>query len=147
MLVPQENQLAGVEDVFNGVLVRGDMVGDVFFYGRGAGKLPTASAIVADLALAAQQGAAVHTSIFWGPSPELPAPLTSGEPATYYVRVKGLAASMLPGLYGAGELVADDGRSAAYLAENITPKKLYEAAVRSRLWAAACRWSCCRLVQ
>lgn len=128
MLVPLENQLAGVEDVFNGVLVRGDMVGDVFFYGRGAGKLPTASAIAADLVLAAQQGAAVHDSIFWEPSPALPAPLTSGEPATYYVRVKGLAASMLPGLYGPGELVADDGGQAAYLAENITPKKLYEAA-------------------
>ena len=128
MLVPLEDQLAGVEDVFNGVLVRGDMVGDVFFYGRGAGKLPTASAIVADLALAAQQGAAVHDSIFWEPSPALPAPLTSGEPATYYVRVKGLAASMLPGLYGPGELVADDGGQAAYLVENITPKKLYEAA-------------------
>lgn len=43
------SQLAGVDDVFNAVLVRGNAVGDVVFYGRGAGKLPTASAVVADV--------------------------------------------------------------------------------------------------
>lgn len=48
-LVAKNNQLAGVDDVFNAVIVRGDAVGDVLFYGRGAGKLPTASAVVADV--------------------------------------------------------------------------------------------------
>lgn len=48
-LIPNDNQLAGVDDVFNAVMVRGDAVGDVLFYGRGAGKLPTASAVVADV--------------------------------------------------------------------------------------------------
>lgn len=48
-LVPKANQLAGVDDVFNAVMVRGDAVGDVLFYGRGAGKMPTASAVVADV--------------------------------------------------------------------------------------------------
>ena len=43
------SQLASVEDVFNAILVRGDAIGDVVFYGRGAGKLPTASAVVADV--------------------------------------------------------------------------------------------------
>ncbi|MBO4893402.1 MAG: homoserine dehydrogenase [Clostridia bacterium] len=43
------SQLAGVDDVFNAILVRGDAIGDVVFYGRGAGKLPTASAVVADV--------------------------------------------------------------------------------------------------
>lgn len=49
MLVRNNSQLAGVEDVFNGILVRGDSTGDVVFYGKGAGKLPTASAVVADI--------------------------------------------------------------------------------------------------
>ncbi len=49
MLVPNENPLSGVEDVFNAIMVRGNQVGDVMFYGRGAGKLPTASAVVADV--------------------------------------------------------------------------------------------------
>ena len=49
MMIPRESQLANVDDVFNGILVRGDETGDVVFYGKGAGKLPTASAVVADI--------------------------------------------------------------------------------------------------
>lgn len=48
-LVKNSSQLAGVNDVFNAILVRGDATGDVVFYGKGAGKLPTASAVVADV--------------------------------------------------------------------------------------------------
>ncbi|MCR5484654.1 MAG: homoserine dehydrogenase, partial [Clostridiales bacterium] len=47
--VPHSSQLSTVEDVFNAILVKGDAIGDVVFYGRGAGKLPTASAVVADV--------------------------------------------------------------------------------------------------
>ncbi len=49
MFISRESQLANVDDVFNGILVRGDATGDVVFYGKGAGKLPTASAVVADV--------------------------------------------------------------------------------------------------
>lgn len=49
MFIPRESQLATVDDVFNGIMVRGDSTGDVVFYGKGAGKLPTASAVVADV--------------------------------------------------------------------------------------------------
>lgn len=49
MLVPQTNLLASVSDVYNAILIRGDAVEDVLFYGRGAGKFPTASAVVADI--------------------------------------------------------------------------------------------------
>lgn len=49
MFVPCTSQLANINDVFNGIMVRGDNVGDVVFYGKGAGKLPTASAVVADV--------------------------------------------------------------------------------------------------
>ena len=47
--IKDSSPLAAVNDVFNGVLVKGNAVGDVMFYGRGAGKLPTASAVVADV--------------------------------------------------------------------------------------------------
>jgi homoserine dehydrogenase len=47
--VNKDNQLAHVDDVFNAILVKGDATGDVMFYGKGAGKLPTASAVVADI--------------------------------------------------------------------------------------------------
>ena len=49
MIVSKDNQLAHIDDVFNAVLVRGDAIGDVVFSGRGAGKLPTASAVVGDI--------------------------------------------------------------------------------------------------
>lgn len=48
-LLSSHSQLAGIDDVFNGILIRGNATGDVVFYGRGAGKFPTASAVVADM--------------------------------------------------------------------------------------------------
>ncbi len=48
-LVRHSDPLADVDDVFNAIIVRGNAIGDVMFYGRGAGKLPTASAVVADV--------------------------------------------------------------------------------------------------
>ncbi len=48
-IVKNGSQLASVSDVFNAILVRGNATGDVVFYGKGAGKLPTASAVVADV--------------------------------------------------------------------------------------------------
>ena len=52
-LVPNAHVLASVNHVFNAVFVRGDIVGDTLFYGRGAGKDATASAVLSDLADAA----------------------------------------------------------------------------------------------
>ena len=49
MLVPEKSQLANIDYEFNGIMVRGDCTGDVVFYGKGAGKLPTASAVCADI--------------------------------------------------------------------------------------------------
>ena len=49
MLVPNKSQLANIDYEFNGIMVRGDCTGDVVFYGKGAGKLPTASAVCADI--------------------------------------------------------------------------------------------------
>jgi len=53
-LIPEELLLAKVDGVFNAVQVEGDMIGRVIFYGRGAGSLPTASAVVADVIQLAQ---------------------------------------------------------------------------------------------
>ena len=48
-LIPKNTLLAGISEVFNGVMVNGDYVGDSLYYGRGAGRNATASAVVADL--------------------------------------------------------------------------------------------------
>ncbi len=49
MFVNEKSQLANISDEFNGIMVRGDCTDDVLFYGKGAGSLPTASAVVADI--------------------------------------------------------------------------------------------------
>ena len=49
MLIPRQHPVAVADDVFNAILVLGIALGDAMFYGRGAGKLPTASAVVADV--------------------------------------------------------------------------------------------------
>ena len=60
---------SGVEDVFNAVAVNGNAVGDTMFYGRGAGKLPTASAVVADVIDIAKDVKRDHGNA-WGPGSE-----------------------------------------------------------------------------
>lgn len=63
-IIKDESQLAGVNDVFNAILVRGDATGDVVFYGKGAGKLPTASAVVSDM-ISAVKHAGTSKSLTW----------------------------------------------------------------------------------
>ena len=49
VMINANHPLYSVNDVFNGIYVRGNVLGDVMFYGSGAGKLPTASAVMADV--------------------------------------------------------------------------------------------------
>ena len=52
--IPLNHPLAAVRDVFNAIFVRGDAIGEAMFYGRGAGEMPTASAVCADIMEAAR---------------------------------------------------------------------------------------------
>ena len=64
-MIPAANPLSGVSDVFNGILVDANMLGEAMFYGKGAGKLPTASAVVADIIdIVAHLGTAVRSPKF-----------------------------------------------------------------------------------
>ena len=64
VMLSRSQPLHSVEDVFNAVLIKGNMVDDVMFYGRGAGKLPTASAVVADV-VEAVRNKDRHLDINW----------------------------------------------------------------------------------
>ena len=81
-----QNPLAGVEDVFNAIMVKGDATGDVMFYGRGAGKLPTASAVVADVIAAARR---LERASYLPWQPNRPEAVTSSDGLTsqWYVRL------------------------------------------------------------
>jgi len=53
-LVPKDHLLASVHDSFNAVFIEGDVVGETLYYGRGAGRAPTASAVIGDIMEAAE---------------------------------------------------------------------------------------------
>ncbi len=64
MIVEHANQLSSVNDVFNGIIVDGDATGDVMFYGKGAGKFPTASAVISDIVDCVREKQSPR-NIFW----------------------------------------------------------------------------------
>ena len=82
-----DNPLFNVQDVFNAILVKGDMLGEVMFYGKGAGSLPTASAVVSDVVdIIKRKGE--PAKILWSKEKRS---IEGGEALTtpYFVRVKG----------------------------------------------------------
>ena len=83
-LIPENHPLHGVMDVFNGVLVSGNMVDDLMFYGRGAGKYPTGSAVVADMMLAARNPGST-VPVRWDPQVLTPVP-SQDCINTFYIR-------------------------------------------------------------
>ncbi|MCL2097045.1 MAG: homoserine dehydrogenase, partial [Oscillospiraceae bacterium] len=85
MLVPRSSPLFNIDDVFNGIVVTGNAIGDVMFYGRGAGKLPTASAVAADVmdALAKNTG-----NITWDTSDGDFVSDFGVRPSKYYIRTE-----------------------------------------------------------
>ncbi len=86
-LVSKKNQLAHVDDVFNAIMVRGDAIGDVMFYGRGAGKLPTASAVVADI-IDAVKHLSARKYLSWGYAEDGYVTDHTEDTVRLYVRVK-----------------------------------------------------------
>ena len=92
MFISRESPLCNVDDVFNGIMVRGDATGDVMFYGKGAGKLPTASAVVADVIDCVKHFKA-RKYLFWEDAkPDYVEPF-GAVPGDYFVRVKGQGSS------------------------------------------------------
>ncbi len=107
-LVPPTHPLFAVNDVFNAIFVKGNVLGDVMFYGSGAGKLPTASAVVSDVVDATKH---LNRNImsFWS-SRKLE--LTKVDKATrkFLVRVSGTAAERSESLKAAfGEISVVEG--------------------------------------
>ena len=92
-LVQKESPLAAVEDVFNAIMVDGNATGEVMFYGKGAGKLATASAVCADM-LDCMQHRDRRRDIGWGDgSQKLLRPL-GGFVSPWYVRFRGERAAL-----------------------------------------------------
>lgn len=92
-LIQKDSPLASVEDVFNAIMVNGNATGDVMFYGKGAGKLATASAVVADM-MDCVEHRQNRRRIMWGDgSRKLLRPLATLKSA-WYVRYKGTLSNL-----------------------------------------------------
>lgn len=108
-LIPEDNPIANVEDVFNAVMIRGNATGDVMFYGKGAGELPTASACVADV-MECLQASPRREEIGWAAD-------TTGfvDPeqlrTRYYFRIEGSLTDAAMA-FGQVEVLSEDGETA-----------------------------------
>ena len=128
-LVKPENPLFAVNDVFNAILVHGNMVDNVMFYGRGAGSHATASAVMADVVEATKN---LHQNIYAGwtaEKQELSGISTSRK--QFLIRVKGDASrkSELVEKFGSGQLIdAGVAGEIGYLTPVISEKEFDEAA-------------------
>lgn len=123
-LVPHSSLLSGVKDVFNSVLIRGNAVGDVFLCGRGAGKLPTASAVVADILDAAK-----HFEFLkgWGWQDEIENQVLSQEEleSAWYIRTENSKEEVLS-LFPDADIVFDENGVCAAITKKALNKENFE---------------------
>ena len=110
------NQLSHISDVFNGIMVYGDAVDEVMFYGRGAGKLPTASAIVADIAdVSKMNGTSISQT--WEDSADSSFIADyKDDTVSVYVRVRGIAPEKISATFGTVEYLSREGQPSDELA-------------------------------
>lgn len=113
--IREDSQLAGVNDVFNAILVRGDSTGDVVFYGKGAGKLPTASAVVADVIVAVKMNGS-SKSLYWEDSDGEFIEKTENIVTESYIRVNGADKSDIESIFGEVNYLTRKGAPADELA-------------------------------
>ena len=107
------NQLSHVSDVFNGIMVYGAAVDQVMFYGRGAGKLPTASAIVADIIDAVKmKGTSISQT--WEDSKDNSFIADyKDDVVSFYVRTSGVSNETVSKVFGTVEYLSREGQPAA----------------------------------
>ncbi len=117
LLLPKSHPLAGVEDVFNAILVKGSATGEVMFYGKGAGKMPTASAVVADcIDIVKHNGTG---SPFWEDGGELAG--SSGSDVKMYFRIAAMDKQRIENgvqaVFGKVRWIESDGNEAAFITQ------------------------------
>lgn len=102
-IVDEDHPLYGVHNVFNAIFVRGNMLGDAMFYGSGAGKLPTASAVVGDIVEAARN-LGKNIPVKWDMEKAALSDI-SGASRRFLVRVKGNDIDEIKNVFGNIEVI------------------------------------------
>ena len=126
-MICKDHPLAMVNDVFNAIFVTGNMVGNTMYYGKGAGKLPTASAVCADVIDGARH-VGKNVPCYWENKEAGLVPFSEAS-HSFYIRIKEEAVSALEKVIPGGEFIkADVSGQAAYITPVITEKQYEEAA-------------------
>ncbi len=129
-LVDKDTPIASVEDVFNGITVCGNMVGKVMFYGPGAGKFPTASAVVADVIDAAKHLEA-RKYIDWEDAGKEAVADISEFVSRFYVRISGESSrSAATQAFESVEFIDGEKNELAFITGEIKQKDFEKACSR-----------------
>lgn len=131
-MIDDNNPLYSVNGVLNGILVNGNLLGDVMFYGSGAGKLPTASAVVSDVVDAAKHK---NTNIMqiWS-SKKLELSDIASASSKFFVRITGSADAKLEDVmaaFGEVQVINVDGVTGEFaVITNVMTEAEYEEAAK-----------------
>ncbi|WP_029503083.1 homoserine dehydrogenase [Lachnoclostridium phytofermentans] len=127
-MITDKHPLFSVNDVFNGILVKGNLLGDVMFYGSGAGKLPTASAVVSDV-VDATKHMGTNIMTLWSSKHLIPADMNSYE-SKFFVRVPFAEEETAKELFQIAKVVTapDVEGEYAFITEKMTEEAFEEAA-------------------
>ncbi len=131
VMINAEHPLFSVNGVFNGIMVKGNVLGDVMFYGSGAGKLPTASAVVSDMVDAIKH-LNDNVAIDWS-ADKLELTDIKNSKKKFFVRMTGDAKEMesaVKSAFGESEIITLDDLSGefAFITDIITEEEYEKAA-------------------
>ncbi|MHB1314964.1 MAG: homoserine dehydrogenase [Christensenellales bacterium] len=107
-LIPRTHPLAAVRGPFNAVFVSGHAVGDLMFYGRGAGEMPTGSAVVSDIINASQHSVHQYTTFYNAEKPSAQVIFETDWQSAYYINIRVMdkpgVLARLTGVFGKHEV-------------------------------------------
>lgn len=129
-MVTADNPLYAVQNVFNAILVHGNMVGDTMYYGKGAGKLATASAVVADVIDCAKH-LGKHVQVIWEEDKLEISPMDDFT-RRFFVRVKGTDRAQITENFGEVEFIDSVAEEeTGFITSEMTEKAYEECAKKS----------------
>lgn len=129
-MVTADNPLYAVQNVFNAILVHGNMVGDTMYYGKGAGKLATASAVVADVIDCAKH-LGKHVQVIWEEDKLEISPMDDFT-RRFFVRVKGTDRAQIIENFGEVEFIDSVAEEeTGFITSEMTEKAYEECAKKA----------------
>ncbi len=130
-LVSKSGQLANVSDEFNAVIIKADSTDTVMFYGKGAGKCPTAAAVLMDVAQAVRACGKIP-EVWWDESQENTVLSHTLEVTPMLVRMKGAGKDTVGRLFGEVRYIDEPGDSCAFITAALSGSEMEARAQKAK---------------